>query len=190
MSNIMNNQILDNSLQSDDSNTKIRYAGFWIRLGASLIDFVVYLPLIIVHIYNIYLLKSYVLEIIIVLILTIYKPLMEFKYGSTLGKMAVKVKVVTLDYGSINLTQSITRYIPWLIGQVISTYSLIILFQNPDFISTTNWIEVGNIQNEIIPMGINYISSIILIISCLFIAFTEKKQGLHDMIANTYCTYR
>ncbi len=186
----MNDQVLDNDLQLSNSRIEVRWAGFWIRVGASLIDFIVYIPAIAFNMYNIYSLKSLPLQLLITLILIVYKPLLEFRYGATVGKMAVGIKVVNNNYSSISITQAITRYIPWLIGQVISIYGTILLFQNPDFLSTTNWIEVGTIQNEIIPRGVNYIGSVILLVSCIFIAFTDNKQGLHDMLAGTYCIYK
>ncbi|MBK8392708.1 MAG: RDD family protein [Saprospiraceae bacterium] len=54
------------------------------------------------------------MALVIGILLMCYKPFMEFQYGATLGKMAVKLKVVNLDFEKITLSQSIIRYIPGL----------------------------------------------------------------------------
>lgn len=186
----MENQILDNDLVHDETNLHIVWAGFWVRVGASFIDFLVYSPLIAFNMYNLYMLKNLPIQLLVNIIMILYKPFMEYKYGATLGKMAVKIKVVNKNYKSISLSQSLVRYSPWILGQIFSIYSTILLFQHPEFISSTEWMEVGNLQNKIIPPAFNVISSLILFISCIIVGFTQKKQGLHDMMAGTYCIYK
>jgi uncharacterized RDD family membrane protein YckC len=187
----MENNILDNNLVSptDTTTDETKWAGFWIRVGASLIDFLVYLPLVGLNLYNLYSLKNLPLQLIITLIMIAYKPLMEFRYSATLGKMAVKIKVVNTEFEKLTFSQAWVRYIPWLIGQVVSIFTTIILFTNPDFQYATGMVEVATVQKEIIPQAYSYITSGILLISCLVVAFNDKKQGLHDMIAKTYCIY-
>jgi uncharacterized RDD family membrane protein YckC len=186
----MENQVIDNNIQSENADTGIKFAGFWIRVGASFIDFFVYLPLIGLNMYNLYILKSLPLQLIISLILFLYKPFMEYKYGATLGKMAVQIKVVSNDLNQISMAQSILRYIPWIISQAISTYGTIVLFLHPDFKILTGLYDVGNLQKELINPGINMIGSTFLFISCIIVGFSDNKKGLHDMIANTYCIYK
>jgi uncharacterized RDD family membrane protein YckC len=189
----MNDQILDNELQLkqvNEPNNNIRWAGFWIRVLASLIDFLVYIPFVAANMYNLYVIKSLPLQLFITLVLMVYKPFMEYKYGATLGKMAVGVKVVNSEYNRISLTQSCIRYTPWMIGQIISIITTILLFQNAEFQLTTNMIAVGKLQTEIFPSYLNYIGSAILLISAIAIAFNDTKQGIHDMLAETYCIYK
>lgn len=185
----MEQQILDNNLDTGLKEEK-QYAGFGIRVGASLIDVLVYLPFVGINLYNLYSLKSLPLEIIITLLLTIYKPFMEYKYGATLGKMAVKVKVVNENLEPITLSQAITRYSPWLLSQIISLISMILLFMNYAYQSASTMAEITVIQNTIVSPVFGYVISIFVLISCIVVAFTDKKQGLHDMFANTYCIYK
>lgn len=119
-----------------------------------------------------------------------YKPFMEFQYGATLGKMAVKLKVVNLDFEKITLSQSITRYIPWLGGSLLSLATIYLLFQNPEFKETTDFMAIALIQGELMPQWINYAVNSITLISALVIIFNKNKQGLHDMLADTYCVYK
>jgi len=186
----MDFQVLDNELQEEGGKKNVRWAGFWIRVAASLIDFMVYIPVMALSMYNINSIKNLPLQLLLTLILGIYKPLMEYKFGATLGKMGVGIKVVDLNFNRISALQAIKRYFPWLISHIISIYGTIVLFQHPDFLSTTNWIEVGNLQNDILSKGLNYAGSGITLVSCLVVAFTATKQGLHDMLAETYCIYK
>lgn len=185
------NDVLDDNLQEGEViNSNVRWAGFWIRVGAALIDFLVYIPPAGLLIYNLFSLKSLPLQLAIIIALAIYKPLMEYKYGATLGKMAMGIKVVNHNFGGISLTQALTRYIPWAVGQVISIISNIILFANVDFLSASGMTETAEVQANIIPGGISYLGTTLILVSVIVVAFTDNKRGLHDMLADTYCIYK
>jgi uncharacterized RDD family membrane protein YckC len=186
----MENNLLDNDFQTPQATRKVEYAGFWIRVGATFIDFLAYSPIIVLNFYNLYSLKSLPVQLLTLVFLTLYKPWMEYQYGATLGKMAVKIKVVNSQYESINLEQAVKRFAPWLISQVISFYATIILFQSEAFAEATGWMEVGQIQNELTPTAISYFGSGLMLVSCLAVAFDDNKRGLHDMFAGTYCIYK
>jgi uncharacterized RDD family membrane protein YckC len=42
--------------------------------------------------------------------------------------------------------------------------------------------------NFLIPVG--YIVSLLLVIECIFAAFTFRKRALHDMLAESFCVYK
>lgn len=186
----MENQVLDDEFVFNKTKPKVKWAGFWIRVLASFIDVVAYAPLIGLNIYNLNTIRSLPLQLLINLLTIAYKPYMEYHYGATLGKMAVGIKVVNKDFEQITLSQSLLRYIPLGIGQLISIVATILVFQHPDFPATSGWLEVGALQNEVVPASLNSISSLLLFASCIVVAFTDRKQGVHDMIANTYCIYK
>lgn len=189
----MNDQILDNGLQlnsENEVNHKVQWAGFWVRVLGSIIDGLACLPLIAINMYNLYVLKNLSLQLSITFILMLYKPLMEFKYGATLGKMAVGIKVVNSNYNRISLLQSVIRFTPWLVGEVISIITMILLFQNEEFLSTTNITGVSRLQNEVVPSIYSIMGSLLLLGSVIVVAFNDKKQGVHDMLAGTYCIYK
>lgn len=183
-------EIIDDELIEHNGNPKDRWAGFWIRVVASIVDLLVFLPFIAIVIYNQMSIKSLPLVLILTLIMMVYKPFMEFKYGATLGKMAVKIKVVNYHFTQINITQAIVRYFPWLLGNIVSIISTILLFQHPDFVSSTTFIEIRNLQNQLPTSTINFITSLVVLIAVIVVAFTSNKQGIHDMMAKTYCVYK
>ena len=114
--------------------SEYQYAGFWVRLGASLLDtlilLIVTLPLL-VAIYGDYywssaslvkgpadILISYVLPIVATILFWIYK-------SATPGKMAVKALIVDAKTGKApTVQQSIIRYI----GYIVSTIPLCLGF--------------------------------------------------------------
>lgn len=186
----MEQEILDNDLTLNTGSEPKQWAGFWVRTGASLIDGVIYLPVVALSFYNLLSLKFLAIQIIIDVVLLLYKPLMEYRYGATLGKMAVKIKVVNTNFEALSVQQAILRSFPFWISHLSSLASAILLFQQTNFETATTLTQVTFLQNEVIPSSINTAISFFTLVCCIVVAFTEKKQGLHDMMANTYCVYR
>ncbi|HUP56776.1 MAG TPA: RDD family protein [Bdellovibrionota bacterium] len=142
-----------------------RYAGFWVRLIATLIDglgltlasWVLQLALVGAYYWMGRLvgsepaeLSGFVLQVIeavlYALISVPYFIWAHYKYQTTFGKVAVKVYVVREDNGlGITLKQSVIRCLAYLLSYL--------------------------------PLGTGY----------LMAAFNPKKQALHDLIAKTVC---
>lgn len=122
-----------------------RYAGFWIRLLATMFD-----SIIIVTIGKIYLLlfpplHNLYTSILVVVVYIIFLT----NSGATPGMMILKIKIIDADTDKYpTFIQCIIR----LLGEVVST----------------------------ILLGVGY----------LMIAFDSKKRGLHDRIAGTVVVYR
>lgn len=96
----MSDHILDENYDDlDGEERNYRFAGFWIRVGATIVDILVMLPFVGLSFYILLVLKSLPLMIVITVIMAAYKPLMEYQYGATLGKMAVGIKVVNEEGG-------------------------------------------------------------------------------------------
>lgn len=114
------------------------YAGFWMRVGAYLIDVLVLIvPIILLAFIPI---LGIILDIVGV---WLYFALQESsERQATIGKRALNIYVTNLQGGRISFGQATGRYF-------------------------------------------SKILSGILCIGYIMVAFTEKKQGLHDMIAST-----
>lgn len=163
-----------------------KLAGFWSRTGAALLDGLILSPLLCFMFYNLFYLKSFGLEILVLLVMTLYKPLMEFRYGGTLGKLAIDLKVVNYDYEKISLKQAFIRSTFTLASQLLSIISSIALFMHPDFQSAETFEQVGIIETDTEIPG-TFIIGLAGFISCLFVAWDSMKQALHDKMAKTYC---
>jgi len=105
---------------------EMEYAGFWIRLGAWLID-VILLSIISWGIVNV----------------AYFIGLWAWR-GQTLGQMVAHVQVVRTDGKPVDLRTAVLRYLGYIVC--------------------------------VLTLGIGF----------LMVAFDDRKQGLHDKIANTY----
>ncbi|MGB0934951.1 MAG: RDD family protein [Alphaproteobacteria bacterium] len=125
-------------------NKNIRYAGFWLRVAASIIDLVINLPWIVPLI-----LLSEHMPLIVgeisVMIFWLYYSLFECsKLQGTPGKRALGIRVVDKELERLTWAESTLR------------------FMCKSFSTLTLWIGY------------------------IMVAFTSKKQGLHDKLAKTY----
>lgn len=179
----MDNEILDSGMIQQ---TPHQFAGFWIRVGASFVDLLILLPVYGLFAYGLYFQKSMLITILGLVLSASYKPILEATKSATFGKMAVKLKVVNEENKSISAEQSIIRNSPWLISSALSIATHFLLFQNSDFIAAEGFIEMSMITNESSLSTITSIFSFVFLIVVITVAFTAKKQGLHDMMADTY----
>jgi len=148
-------------LRKEPEEFALEYAGFWIRLGASIID-TIFILLIMYTIYYIVSgfsvhtvsatlsfpcvgFKSWLLNLVYLAGLSLVYIIGFWTWrGQTPGKMIVGIKVIRTDSSPITWQYSCRRYL----GYIAST--------------------------------------VILCIGFIIIAFDKRKQGLHDRIADTY----
>lgn len=134
------------------------YAGFWIRVGATIIDsiiigivnFIISFSIVFIGLRSaspddpsgafMYLAISSLLNMIIYIA---YETYLTGKWGATVGKMACGLKVVTAEGEKITYLRSFARYFAKIV------------------------------------------SSLILLIGYIIAAFDDEKRGLHDRICNT-----
>lgn len=154
-------QAFSNVSMNETAEPEVKFAGFWIRVAAYLLDMVFYYIAIFVFglIVGVSAFASQDIDtaaalvvlyyLVIIFGFLLYKTIMESssKQG-TLGKMIVGIKVTKLDGGKISFGRSLGRY-----------FSMIL-------------------------------SAIILYIGFMMAGWTAKKQALHDMIAGTNVVYK
>ncbi len=137
------------------SRAKVNYAGFWIRLGAFMIDLVIMsiisIPIIVAIMGSSewlaaggYLIVGpYLLLGVFGLIGLVYFPSFWTWRGQTPGKMTLGIKIIRTNGNSISFGRATLRYLGYLVC---------------------------------------YLS---LYIGFVVIAFQEQKRGVHDLIADT-----
>jgi uncharacterized RDD family membrane protein YckC len=167
-----------------------RPAGFWIRVGASIIDSLIFIPIVILSVWNSYSLKSTVVLILTSLPGLIYKPFMESFYGATLGKMSCKIKVIDDNGKKLSLFNAYIRFFPFLLSAGVTLVGQLIVFSSPEFQSAKTWIEISQAQQGSFLVVISYPVNILILIDCVVVAFTFRKRALHDMMAESFCVYK
>ncbi len=186
----MSNNILDQELAAADHPAgPITYASFWGRVGASLIDFVVLLPLFIISYLNLFNAKIFAVQAAIALLSYLYRPLLEWQYRATVGKMALKQWVTNERYERITLSQALVRSAPYLLVLLAGLYTNYLLFRHADFAYATTFMDLGRVQQDS-QQGLNTIAMIVWIISCLWVAIDSRNQALHDKLARTFVIER
>ncbi len=147
-----------------EQNAEVKYAGFWLRVVAAIIDSIIF-GLIFIPI-NIFMMKSSLesmneammaggepvgasgsflfMQIISIVLPWLYYALTESSaWQATVGKKVLGLEVTDIDGDRISFLRATGRY----------------------------WAKL--------------LSSLILCIGFLMAGFTKRKQGLHDMIAGT-----
>ena len=184
----MNEDILDEQFQNEqDPLTTVRFAGFWIRLAAICIDVFLFIPIIALNFYNALSVKSFGFFLLLHFVIIAYKPFMEWKFGATVGKMAMKIGVVNRQAQAINWDQSMARFIFFFAYFLVAVINGYTIYQAPGFetiINLEQWVEFKlTHQNELI----GQIATYALFFSAIMASFDPMNQALHDKLAKTYC---
>jgi hypothetical protein len=81
----------DHGLQTasdlNEPTAPVRRAGFWIRVAATMLDVMLLSPVIVLQVYLLKTSDNLLLLAVLVVPPLFYKPLMEWRYGATVGKM-------------------------------------------------------------------------------------------------------
>lgn len=158
------------------------YAGFGVRAGAAVIDFLVTIPLVLLVQFTLLEDLFPIIPFFVSTVLLFYKPFMEYRFGATLGKMAVGIKVVGLHYQPISFGRAFLRLSPWWpikIGTIIINAYYALGISMPMLTVSFSWYQLFQV-----------IGFIAIITSCLTVLANPKDQSLHDLFAKTYCVYK
>jgi len=169
---------------------ELRPAGFWIRVGAYIIDSLIFIPIIILSVWNTWSLKSTTVLVLSSLPGFIYKPFMESFFGATLGKMSCKLKVIDDNGNKLSLFSAYIRFFPFLFSAGVTLAGQLIVFSSPQFQSATSMMELAEAQQGNYLDVVSYPASALVLIDCVLVAFTFRKRALHDMMAESFCVYK
>lgn len=177
----------EENLLDDFQEPDYKYVGFWSRFGARFIDG------IILRVFSFILSTataewgSVYLVAITSLLPLFYQPVMEYRYGASLGKMALGIKVVNYELEKLTLSNVVLRNILYFALQftvVCFTVYYYYLFDHENsmlpniFTSFSDGISWTSIYAVL--LGALFITEII------FLLTDEKFRALHDRIGKTY----
>ena len=178
MGNLMDDTILDQPVVEQQKSITT-YGGFWQRVGAAFLDWVVMVPVSLGIRYLNVSPWSPVISVVLNLIPVIYKPLMEYRYGATLGKMVLKLRVRNLEMEDPSLGAIFRRNVFYLIPQVLSLWSTLVRYFGRGIESDSLLGDFTIFQYIVI--GFAFIS----IIEVIMMAADSRKRSLHDRIGGT-----
>lgn len=179
--------ILDQPIVEQDRSS-VKYGGFWPRLGALLLDGLILSPLTFgVTFFNITEWKSTALMVVVTLAGIAYKPFMEYSYGATLGKMALRLKVVDLNFGRADIGKILLRNVFNIVPAVLTLLLSIGMYMDPGFEDITGFMEYSAFSQQFSAIQyVSYCNSLIAIVEAIMLAVDDQKRALHDRIAGTY----
>jgi uncharacterized RDD family membrane protein YckC len=178
----------ENLLDADLSVKQVKYAQLMRRAAGSLIDGLILCCFVLPLTYfNMLDWKNPGIYIGMSLISLLYKPFMEYQYGATLGKMAVKIKVVNYAYEKADMTNVLMRNIITILLAIVSVIMSVSIFYLPGFESIHDFMAYATFVNQNKTVNwINWITWIYYLIDVIFLLTDETKRTLHDRIGKTY----
>ena len=184
-------QPLDNQEFEHYKQAEIKYAGFWIRLGALLLDGLILSPLTAGGImYNALFWKSTPVLVLVTVLRLMYKPLLEFYMGATLGKRIVGISVINEQGEKPSILEALLRNVFSLVIGIATLIFETFIYQTTAFMNANNLIEYSKVLSN--PDFINRINGIygfVLLSDLIMLLTSHDKRTLHDRIGNTYVVY-
>lgn len=168
------------------------YAGFWIRLGSLLLDFIFIIPVAFLVLYlnglgkNVYF-YTVIPNLIFGLWYNVYLPK---KYGGTPGKLAVGISIIRLNGQPIDWKEAILRHIVLFILTILSSIVMTssLLVADEETFTSLSWLQQSQYLMSLSPIFYKFYTwtSNIWIYSEFVVLLTNKrKRAIHDFIAGT-----
>ena len=170
----------------------LRYAGFGPRFTASLIDFLIFVPISFTYLW----LDSLSWEVALAAVFpsaflfAIYNIYLHGRWGRTIGKFLLKIKVTRLTGENISYKHAFYRHSVDVLFALISIVALLIGmlsvskadFETLDFIKRTALVnKAAPFWNEWVELAgkIWFWSEVVVLL------FNKKRRAIHDYIAGT-----
>lgn len=168
------------------------YVGFWNRVAARLIDFVVVLPFLGLSYYIQSLgLDAYKWSLIPQLFLTLaYEVVLVKVYGGTPGKLAMGMKVIQINGDEVDWKNAFLRYSVELLIAVIGVYAMYLTLNMADA-GTFNSLGLLkrsaylSMLNPVTMKFSSYLSLAWTFAGVIVLVVNVRKRSTHDFVAGT-----
>jgi uncharacterized RDD family membrane protein YckC len=186
---------MDNLLDdgfNEKQNKQVVYATFWTRVAGSFVDALITMPILLpLTYYNIIVWKSMPVVIVIAILGLMYKVFMEYAYGATWGKMAMRIVVVNYDFEKPDFTEICLRNIVGITSSVSALLSSLYLFSLPEFKDVNGFMEYSVFVNKhTSATTITNIISLAFLVDALLMLSDKQLRTIHDKIGKTYVVKR
>jgi len=178
-------------LQLDGVSEDI-YAGFWLRLGSLLLDFIFVIPVTGLMLYFNSLGKDLYFYTVIpgFLFGLWYNIYLPKRYGGTAGKLVAGIKIIRIDGQSIGWKEAVLRHIV-LLGLTIFSVILMIscvLMADEETYSSLSWLKQSPYLMSFSPILFTiytWASNIWVYSEFIVLLTNRRKRAIHDFIAGT-----
>ncbi len=162
-----------------------QFASFWQRIFSGIIDLIILWPLSLASLAPPS--QGYLNDLLFYAIDLCYVIFFTTKYGQTIGKMLIGIKVISIDVRPIRLRTVLLR--EWFFIQLIVCETAIRVYSSFEKNTVGNPNPTGAYAELIASYPVvNYFLaalSALMVIDFVAIAFHPEKRALHDLIAKT-----
>jgi uncharacterized RDD family membrane protein YckC len=168
-------------------SVKYGFVGFWKRVLANIIEILILcIPIVYSYRYLITLSSKTGSILPFVIYWLLYFSFFVFltvKFGGSLGKLVLGLRVVDVNGGYLSIYRSFIRLFPYIINSIV--YTLIL---NEAIVTSVNTNVVykyvthykGSYESLTTIVGLIFLVDVIVII------FNRKKRAIHDFLADSY----
>jgi len=168
------------------------YAGFWIRVAAKILDFIIMLPVIGLLLYIDGLSKSaYFYAVVPNLLFGIFFEVCLVKfYGGTPGKLIMGIKIIQKNGDDVDWRAACYRYSVEFFIAILAVYVMILTL---NMIDDSTYVSMGFMKrNQFlatinpIPMQVqSWVNGLWVITGLIVLVSNARKRSTHDFIAGT-----
>lgn len=173
------------------NNEKV-YAGFWKRFGAALVDLLVFIPFMAISHFTQSLSIASAMATVVVssLLFSAYTVYFHYKFGATLGKMMVGIRITFPDGSKIELRQALLRSSVDILFALFMVLAQVIAITNsdPELYLNAGWMERSVYIMPLFPAWYGLVSTVGQLwfwSEFLVLLFNKRKRAIHDFIAGT-----
>jgi len=174
----------------------MRYAGFWLRLGALIVDTIVIAPLIWLAFWSLSTSQAWavLIELLLTILFAFYNIYFVGRWGQTIGKMALHIKVVALDGSKAGFGRAFYRQSVDLAFSIFSTVLTVhaLLSVSGAFYDPLSFEEKMQLLDDNTPSWhgvIDALSYAWVASELVVLLLNAKRRALHDFIAGTVVIY-
>lgn len=168
------------------------YAGFWIRLAAMLLDFIILLPytfiVLFVNDHGVH--ANYFTLTAGLLFQFWFNIFLVKEFGGTPGKLIAGIRILKLDGSDVTWREAILRHIPafslTVFYTLVSVHALSIADQ--EYFESLHWMHKQPYVLGLTPVLFtvySWTSTIWFYSELVVLLFNERRRALHDFIAGT-----
>jgi uncharacterized RDD family membrane protein YckC len=175
----------------------MRYAGFWPRFGAALIDFTVLVPLIALSFWTISASRTtaLLLELPMAFAAAFYNIYFVGRWGQTIGKMVLKVRVVGLDGTEAGFRRAFYRHaVDLAFSVIISALNIYAFLSVTDhefsLLDVDGRLNLIDEKTGASAAAITWLYFVWGMSELVVLLLNEKRRALHDYIAGTVVIYK
>jgi uncharacterized RDD family membrane protein YckC len=170
----------------------LRYAGFFRRLTAGLIDFLLrgVVTLGVGWLASQSKLSAYIVLPLLWLAVLLYEPYFHATLGATVGKLAVRVRVVTVDGERIGWKAALIRSSPFIVMMMYWSYCVTASIDSmpPDDFQGQGWSDLFQLARRGFPPSYETVELVMGMwfwSEFLTMLLNSKRRSLHDLLAGT-----